>query len=63
MTPRERSHASIDRFIDALWVEDGLVANTLAAYRRDLQLPMPIAGVTARAGRASTTAARPTSSA
>ena len=29
---------SIDRFIDALWIEDGLSANTLAAYRRDLQL-------------------------
>jgi integrase/recombinase XerD len=27
----------IDRFIDALWLEDGLAANTLAAYRRDLQ--------------------------
>ena len=27
----------IDRFIDALWLEDGLSANTLAAYRRDLQ--------------------------
>jgi len=29
---------SIDRFIDALWIEDGLAANTLAAYRRDLEL-------------------------
>jgi integrase/recombinase XerD len=28
--------AAIDRFLDALWVEDGLSANTLAAYRRDL---------------------------
>jgi integrase/recombinase XerD len=28
----------IDRFIDALWIEDGLSAHTLAAYRRDLQL-------------------------
>jgi len=27
----------IDRFIDAIWLEDGLAANTLAAYRRDLQ--------------------------
>lgn len=27
----------IDRFIDALWLEEGLSANTLAAYRRDLQ--------------------------
>ncbi|MFM9916895.1 MAG: site-specific tyrosine recombinase XerD [Rhizobacter sp.] len=32
------STASIDRFIDALWIEDGLSANTLAAYRRDLTL-------------------------
>ena len=28
----------IDRFLDALWIEDGLAANTLAAYRRDLTL-------------------------
>ncbi len=28
----------IDRFIDALWIEEGLAANTLAAYRRDLTL-------------------------
>ena len=28
----------IDAFIDALWLEDGLAANTLAAYRRDLTL-------------------------
>lgn len=27
----------IDRFIDALWLEEGLSNNTLAAYRRDLQ--------------------------
>jgi integrase/recombinase XerD len=32
------SQASIDRFIDALWIEDGLSAQTLAAYRRDLSL-------------------------
>ena len=30
--------AGIDAFIDALWLEDGLSANTLAAYRRDLTL-------------------------
>ncbi|MEY8688273.1 MAG: site-specific tyrosine recombinase XerD [Leptothrix sp. (in: b-proteobacteria)] len=29
--------ALIDRFLDALWLEDGLSKNTLAAYRRDLQ--------------------------
>lgn len=27
---------SIDNFLDAIWLEDGLAANTLAAYRRDL---------------------------
>ncbi len=30
--------ALIERFLDALWIEDGLAANTLAAYRRDLSL-------------------------
>ena len=33
--PRGDPH--LDRFLDALWLEDGLSANTLAAYRRDLQ--------------------------
>lgn len=28
--------ASIDSFLDAVWLEDGLAENTLAAYRRDL---------------------------
>lgn len=28
----------IDAFVDALWLEDGLARNTLAAYRRDLHL-------------------------
>lgn len=28
--------ASITEFIDAVWLEDGLAANTLSAYRRDL---------------------------
>ena len=32
------SAAAIDRFLDAVWIEDGLAANTLAAYRRDLSL-------------------------
>jgi len=32
------SHNAIDLFIDALWLEDGLARNTLAAYRRDLSL-------------------------
>jgi integrase/recombinase XerD len=30
--------ASIDQFIDALWLEEGLSKNTLEAYRRDLKL-------------------------
>ncbi|MFA7528237.1 MAG: site-specific integrase, partial [Ottowia sp.] len=29
---------AIDAFIDALWLEEGLSANTLAAYRSDLAL-------------------------
>ena len=37
-TARAASQASIDRFVDALWIEDGLSSNTLAAYRRDLAL-------------------------
>ena len=32
------SQGAIDRFIDALWIEDGLAPLTLAAYRRDLSL-------------------------
>lgn len=32
------SQTAIDTFIDALWLEDGLSRNTLAAYRRDLSL-------------------------
>jgi integrase/recombinase XerD len=38
MNPRDASQTGIDAFIDALWIEDGLSANTLAAYRRDLGL-------------------------
>ena len=34
--PDAASAACIDAFCDALWLEDGLAANTLAAYRRDL---------------------------
>ncbi|MBM3362031.1 MAG: site-specific tyrosine recombinase XerD [Betaproteobacteria bacterium] len=30
------SDPAIDAFVDALWLEDGLAPNTLAAYRRDL---------------------------
>ncbi len=32
------SQASIDAFIDALWLEEGLSKNTLGAYRQDLTL-------------------------
>ncbi|MFC5497855.1 site-specific tyrosine recombinase XerD [Caenimonas terrae] len=32
------SEASVDAFIDAIWLEEGLSKNTLAAYRRDLTL-------------------------
>jgi integrase/recombinase XerD len=32
------SQAAIDLFLDAVWLEDGLAAQTLAAYRRDLTL-------------------------
>lgn len=35
--PVEPANWLIDRFIDAMWLEDGLSTNTLAAYRRDLQ--------------------------
>jgi integrase/recombinase XerD len=34
--PRAPDTPEIDEFIDALWLEDGLSKNTLAAYRRDL---------------------------
>ncbi|MGF6211989.1 site-specific tyrosine recombinase XerD [Comamonas sp. 4034] len=36
--PAASLHPAIDRFIDAVWLEDGLARNTLAAYRRDLTL-------------------------
>ena len=49
--PLPESQAAIDAFVDALFLEDGLSRNTLAAYRRDLtlyaqwlaQLPEPLA--------------------
>ena len=37
-SPDRRDGDAIDRFIDAVWIEDGLASNTLAAYRRDLGL-------------------------
>ena len=38
MDSLQTSQATVARFIDALWIEDGLSALTLAAYRRDLEL-------------------------
>jgi integrase/recombinase XerD len=35
--PKPINDALIDRFCDALWLEDGLADLTLAAYRRDLK--------------------------
>jgi len=36
--PEQAADPVIDTFIDALWLEEGLSRNTLAAYRRDLTL-------------------------
>jgi integrase/recombinase XerD len=36
VSPNQKNTALIDQFIDALWLEDGLANNTLAAYRADL---------------------------
>ena len=38
MIPRALPDPLIDQFTDALWLEEGLSKNTLAAYRRDLTL-------------------------
>lgn len=38
MSALEESRTAVDRFVDAVWIEDGLAAATLAAYRRDLSL-------------------------
>lgn len=44
------SAEAIERFVDALWLEDGLSANTRAAYRRDLTLYARwLAGATGKA--------------
>ncbi len=45
---KPESQSSIDAFIDALWLEDGLSNNTLAAYRRDLSLYATWAGTQGR---------------
>lgn len=36
MPLRATSQTAIDRFLESLWLEDGLSDNTLSAYRRDL---------------------------
>lgn len=38
MTACKADTSSIDTFVDALWLEEGLSKNTLQAYRRDLSL-------------------------
>ena len=45
------SQSSIDAFIDAVWLEDGLSNNTLAAYRRDLSSYSVWLGGEAQQGR------------
>ncbi|GAB3478333.1 site-specific tyrosine recombinase XerD [Polaromonas eurypsychrophila] len=47
-----QSQSGIDTFIDALWLEDGLSKNTLAAYRRDLSLYAAWLGAKEQGGRA-----------
>nr|WP_173645492.1 site-specific tyrosine recombinase XerD [Marinobacterium profundum] len=37
-SPQEADQRDIERYIDALWLEKGLSANTLASYRRDLSI-------------------------
>ena len=46
-----QSQSSIDAFIDALWLEDGLSNNTLEAYRRDLSLYAGWLGAQEQRGR------------
>jgi integrase/recombinase XerD len=47
-----QSQSSIDGFIDALWLEDGLSKNTLVAYRRDLSMYADWLGAPGQGGRA-----------
>ena len=35
-SPSNSTEAVIDKFLDAIWMERGLSANTLGAYRADL---------------------------
>jgi integrase/recombinase XerD len=50
-TMHAQSQSSIDAFIDALWLEDGLSKNTLEAYRRDLSLYAAWLGAKEQGGR------------
>ena len=57
MKPQPASHDAIDRFIDALWLEDGLARLTLEAYRRDLRVYAD--WLAAQTGRALDTSTEP----
>ena len=46
MSAQATATTAIDSFIDAIWLEDGLSRNTLAAYRRDLGIYAGWLGVT-----------------
>ena len=35
--PDRQTDPQIDQFIDAVWLEDGLAENSLAAYHQDLR--------------------------
>ncbi|OGB01669.1 MAG: site-specific tyrosine recombinase XerD [Burkholderiales bacterium RIFCSPHIGHO2_12_FULL_61_11] len=48
---QSQTQSSIDAFIDALWLEDGLSKNTLDAYRRDLSLYAIWLGAQRQGGR------------
>ncbi len=50
-TMQAQSQSSIDAFIDALWLEDGLSRNTLEAYRRDLSIYATWLGSDGQGGR------------
>ncbi len=50
-TMQAPSQSSIDAFIDALWLEDGLSKNTLEAYRRDLSIYATWLGANSQGGR------------
>ena len=53
-----RKHAALDAFCDALWLEDGLSKNTIAAYRADLEQLAAFLEEAVRADRGSRTCSR-----